>query len=205
MSLKRKGDSKALAINSYGKYNKDSGLYEVTMDVSKDFELHFNGDYQIAVHAADYRSDAPANWNLGTIKIWYKEGLEEGSNSGISPVYQPLPTIDFTYPPEIPQISPVLPLIGSALLVLAFFKYVTHLFTAGRANLSRLSFWGLLFLGNLLLILVIFSAFFIEVKLIPTLWLLLFISPVSLFLGFRALAQADCTVAEFRLPPSQAQ
>jgi hypothetical protein len=68
------------------------------------------------------------------------------------------------------------------------------------ANLSRLSFSGILFLGNLLLILVIFTAFFIEVKLIPTLCLLLFISPLSLFLGFRALAQADCTVGDFRHP-----
>jgi hypothetical protein len=134
------------------------------------------------------------------VKIWYKEGHEEGSNSGVNSIYMPLPNIDFTYPPEIPQIAPVLPLIGSSLLVFTFLKYFSHLFTAGRANLSRLSFWGVLFLGNLLLILMIFTAFFIEVKLIPTLWLLLFISPLSLFLGFRALAQADCTVGDFRQP-----
>ena len=202
LSLKKKSAERSLAINSYGKLNKETGLYEVTVDVSKDFDQQFNGDYQIAIHAADYRSDAPSSWNLGEIKLWFKEGLDEGSNSGVSATYRPLPNIDFSYPPEIPQISPVLPLIGSLVLVYAFFKYFAHLFTAGRANLSRLSFWGVMFLGNLLLILVIFAAFFIEVKLIPTLWLLLFISPVSLFLAFRALAQADCTVAEFRHPQS---
>ena len=101
-SLRRKSSEKSLSINSYGKLNKDSGLYEVSVDVSKDFDQHFNGDYEISVHAADYRSDAPASWNLGTIKIWYKEGLEQGSNNGIQAIYKPLPSIDFTYPPEIP-------------------------------------------------------------------------------------------------------
>jgi hypothetical protein len=187
-SLKRKSNEKSLSINSYGKLNKDSGLYEVSVDISKDLDQHFNGDYDISVHAADYRSDAPASWNLGTIKIWYKEGLDQGSNNGIQAIYKPLPSIDFTYPPEIPQISPVLPLVGSALLFFAFIKYITHLFGAGRANFSRLSFWGILFSLNLLLILVIFTAFFIEVKLIPTLWLLLFISPVTLFIAQRALS-----------------
>lgn len=197
-SLRRKSTEKSLAVNSYGKLNKESGLYEVSVDVSKDFDQHFNGDYEISVHAADYRADGPATWNLGNIKIWYKEGLEQGSNNGVQSTYRPLPNIDFTYPPEVPQISPVLPLVGSALLFFAFLRYIGHLFGAGRANLSRLSFWGLLFSANLLLILVIFTAFFIEVKLIPTLWLLLFISPVSLFIAQRALSQADCTVGEFR-------
>ena len=187
-SLRRKSSEKSLSVNSYGKLNKESGLYEVSVDISKDFDQHFNGDYEISVHAADYRADAPVSWNLGTIKIWYKEGLEQGSYNGIQATYKPLPTIDFTYPPEVPQISPVLPLVGSAILFIAFFKYISHLFGAGRANFSRLSFWGVLFSLNLLLILVIFTAFFIEVKLIPTLWLLLFISPVSLFIAQRALS-----------------
>jgi len=65
LSLKRKTNERSLAINSYGKLNKESGLYEITVDVSKDFDQHFNGDYQIAVHAADYRSEASAEWNLG--------------------------------------------------------------------------------------------------------------------------------------------
>lgn len=44
-SLRRKSSEKSLAINSYGKLNKDSGLYEVSVDISKDFDQHFNGDY----------------------------------------------------------------------------------------------------------------------------------------------------------------
>jgi len=200
-SLKRKAAG-SLQVNAYGKLNKESGLYEVTLDVSKDFQEHFNGDYEMTVTAADYRAEQALSWSLGTIKIWYKEGHEEGSNSGIKADYKPLPTIKFTYPPEQPQISLMLPLVGCGALVFTFLRYFAHLFTAGRANLSRLSFWGLLFTANLVVILLIFTAFFIEVKLIPTLWLLLFISPVSFFIAQRALSQADCVIGEFRLQSS---
>jgi hypothetical protein len=51
------------------------------------------------------------------------------------------------------------------------------------------------------LILVIFTAFFIEVKLIPTLWLLLFLSPVSFFITQRALSSADCSIGDFKPEP----
>jgi uncharacterized protein (DUF983 family) len=47
-------------------------------------------------------------------------------------------------------------------------------------------------------ILGIFTAFWIEVKLIPTLWILLFISPFALIISYYALQSADCTIGEFR-------
>ena len=67
VSIKKRAHSlkdpeRNLGINSYGKYNKDTGLYEVTFDVSKDMEMHLNGEYEIAVHAADYRGDASLGW-----------------------------------------------------------------------------------------------------------------------------------------------
>ena len=91
-----------MKVSSFGKYNKDSGVYEVTVDVSKDVELHLNGDYVVAVHAADYRAEKAVQWSLGKVKLWYKEGHEEGVNNGIKADYQPLPTIEFVYPPEAP-------------------------------------------------------------------------------------------------------
>lgn len=57
---------------------------------------------------------------------------------------------------------------------------------------------------TLLSILAIFAAFFIEVKLVPTLWLLLFISPVVLFISHRALVQADCQIPEYVTGSAQA-
>jgi hypothetical protein len=49
-----------------------------------------------------------------------------------------------------------------------------------------------------LAILGIFTAFWIEVKLIPIMWILLFISPVVLLISYKALQDADCTIGEFR-------
>ncbi len=197
VSLKRKAPG-SVQINAYGKYNKESGLFEATFDASKDFDQHFNGDYEVHVHAADYRGDAPVSWNAGQVKIWYKEGLEEGVNNGVRADYRPLPTIEFSFPPTPAQISLALPLVGCGLLGVLFFQFLMSGLFGNRANLSKMSFMGLLFSGSIALVLVIFGAFFVEVKLIPTLWLLLFISPVILMIGQRALSQADCTVPEWR-------
>ena len=47
----------------------------------------------MSVTAADYRADGSAKWDLGQIKIWFKEGLDEGVNNGVRADYRPLPTI----------------------------------------------------------------------------------------------------------------
>jgi hypothetical protein len=46
-----------LGINSYGKLNSQTGFYEITLDVTKGMD-HINGDYDIEVHAADFRADS---------------------------------------------------------------------------------------------------------------------------------------------------
>jgi hypothetical protein len=56
----------------------------------------------MTVTVADYRADAPAKWDLGQIKVWFKEGLDEGVNNGVSSDYRPLPSIEFTFPPVQP-------------------------------------------------------------------------------------------------------
>ena len=35
---------------------------------------HLNGDYEMTVHVADYRADKKVVWELGTVRIWFKEG-----------------------------------------------------------------------------------------------------------------------------------
>ena len=67
--------------------------------------MHLNGDYDITVHAADYRGEGAIVCQLGSIKIWYKQGLDEGSNNGIRDDHKPLETIEFTIAPSTPQIS----------------------------------------------------------------------------------------------------
>lgn len=92
----------------------------------------------------------------------------------------------------------MLPLVGCGLLAVLFFRFILGGLFGNRANLARLTFAGTLLVANLALVLIIFGAFFIEVKLIPTLWLLLFISPISLLIGQRALSQADCSIGEWK-------
>ena len=75
-------------------------MYEITVNVNKDIGVQLNGDYDLTVQIADYRAEAPLVWQLGSVKVWYKEGHEEGTNTGIKTDYQTLPTIHFSYPEE---------------------------------------------------------------------------------------------------------
>jgi hypothetical protein len=93
----------------------------------------------------------------------------------------------------------VLPIVGCGALVFFFLNFVTR-FLFGNGSLTGLTFKGFLFIANLILIMVIFTSFFIEVKLIPTLWLLLFLSPITFFISQRALTEADCTIGEYNAP-----
>jgi hypothetical protein len=193
---RKKGD---ITVSIQARLNKDSGVYEATVDVNKDFEMKINGEYNVVVHAADYRAETSAEWKLGSVKIWYKEGLEDAVNNGIKADYMPKGIIEFSYPPEPSQINLLFPLVGIALLGVAFLRFFVSLLS-NHANLGRLNFSGVLFLGNLLLILTIFTAFYIEVKLIPTLWLLLFLSLPTFLIAQRALSSADCSIGEYRAP-----
>jgi hypothetical protein len=44
----------------------------------------------------------------------------------------------------------------------------------------------------------IFAAFWIKVKLIPTLWILAAFSPISLFILNKGLVNADCSIGEMK-------
>ena len=57
--------------------------------------------------------------------------------------------------------------------------FVIHLFKAG-ANLSNMSFWGLLFTLNYACIMGIIVAFWIKVNLVNTLWILVAATPITL-------------------------
>jgi len=48
---------------------------------------HLNGEYEVKVHASDYRAQRNEVWDLGTINVWFKEGLDEGNNQGVKEAY----------------------------------------------------------------------------------------------------------------------
>lgn len=83
LTLRKAG---SIALSTQAKLNKESAIYEATIDFSRDISVHLNGEYSLSVHAADYRAE-PISWSLGNVKVWYKEGHEEGSNTGIKAEY----------------------------------------------------------------------------------------------------------------------
>lgn len=75
-----------------------------------------------------------------------------------------------------------------------------------EANLSNLSFWGLIFLGNYLIILLIIVAFWIgsagafKLNLVYTLWILAFAAPITLVTMNFGLTPENCHVSGFFNP-----
>jgi len=50
---------------------------------------HINGIYDIWVHISDHFASNKIEWPLGEIKLWFKQGLEEGNNHGIKDEFVP--------------------------------------------------------------------------------------------------------------------
>ena len=58
-----------------------------------------------------------------------------------------------------------------------------------------MDFWGMLMIGNVALIICVITAFWVSVNLIDTLWTLLFLTPVTLFIFNKGLAgSANCEI-----------
>ena len=63
---------------------------------------HINGVYDIEIHAADIRADSKHVWQVGSIQVWFRQGLDEGDNQGIKEAYVPKTLIKHIFPPEQP-------------------------------------------------------------------------------------------------------
>jgi hypothetical protein len=61
---------------------------------------HLNGEYEVKLHASDYRAIKQEVWDLGSINVWFKEGLDEGDNQGIHEEYKPNKVIEHYFPPQ---------------------------------------------------------------------------------------------------------
>ena len=89
-------------------------------------------------------------------------------------------------------------MIGVAIIVAAFLYFLKSTFSYS-SNVSKIDFFGFLMLVNILVILGIFSLFYWKVKLIPTLWILSAVAPISFFIVNKALITADCNIGEVRV------
>jgi hypothetical protein len=119
-----------------------------------------NGDYKLLAHVEDPRADKPYVKDLGTFQINFNEGSLDNDNFGIREDFKLYDKITNYFPPEEPAKGALIPLVFSGILGFMLFYYYTTLFTNG-ANLSNLSFWGMIFLINYIVVLVIIVAFWI--------------------------------------------
>ena len=66
---------------------------------------HLNGDYELSLHASDYRAEKSTSWELGKITVWFKQGLDTGSNQGIKEEYRAGEVIEHYFPAPAPEKS----------------------------------------------------------------------------------------------------
>lgn len=164
-----------------------------------------NGDYNFLVHVDDPRADQAVVKNLGSFQINFNEGSQEGTNLGVRDDYQLYETITNYFPPEPKDPSPVFPLAFTGLILFMFTLFFIQLFSNG-ANLGNLSFFGLLFLINFVVILLIIIFFWFgyigpfKLNLVTTLWILFAATPVTLFTMNYGLTPENCYVSAFQKP-----
>jgi len=59
------------------------------------------------VFVSDSRAENKETWELGTIHVWFKNGLDEGNNQGIAEEYRSHDLITHVFPPEEQPRNPI--------------------------------------------------------------------------------------------------
>jgi len=172
--------------------------HQISFDLRALITEQINGDYVIALHIEDPRAQKPLVIDMGILQVNFNEGSLEATNSGVRPDFELLEKITNYFPPEEEAKNSMLPLAFCGVLVVLFLNYVGQL-TANKVNLNGMSFGGFLFMMNYLLILGVIVAFWIEINLVNTLWILLALSPVTLWTMNSGLTPDNCHVPEFKL------
>ena len=95
-----------------------------------------------------------------------------------------------------PQKSPIIPVAFSGLTIGIFVYFFGKLYANG-SNFSQYSFWGLIFTINYLMIILVIIAFWIKINLVNTLWILLALSPFTVFTMNMALNADNCHISGF--------
>jgi hypothetical protein len=90
-----------------------------------------------------------------------------------------------------------MPLVFTGVLAVGYLIFLKETFSQ-KVNVSNLSFLGVLFIACILVVYGIFTAFWVKIQLIPILWILLFISPVLLFVSNKALVDVDMSIPDYR-------
>lgn len=86
-SLLKKSSDKNLKQNVFAKYDTQNKQYHITIDPKTDLE-HLNGEYTLELHFADKLASNEV-WRIGSLSVYFKEGLDEGNNQGYNSQYIP--------------------------------------------------------------------------------------------------------------------
>lgn len=72
-------ESEQLSINAQAQYNEEEKKFEGSVDFSDQFDL-VNGKYRVQLVALDSSLERAESWELGSINVWFKEGVAETNN-----------------------------------------------------------------------------------------------------------------------------
>ena len=153
----------------------------------------------MTLHIDDSRAVESKNMDLGVFQVNFNEGSLEADNLGVRSDFKLLDVITNYFPPEEESKGSVVPFAFCGILGLLFFNFFGSLFS-NQANLKNMSFFGMLFVLNYLLILGVIVAFWIQVNLVNTLWILAALAPVTLFTMNKGLTPENCHVSDFHNP-----
>ena len=127
------------------------------------------------------------------MSIDFDEGSLDREYNMVREDYKLYDIITNYFPPEPEAKGATIPLVFSGLLTFGLFVFIGSLYNNG-ANLSKLGGAGLLFLLNYLAIYGVIVAFWIEINLVNTLWILVGMTPVTLFTMHIGLREEDCEI-----------
>ena len=88
--------SEQLQINALGSF--DGFTFNGSVDFSNQFDL-VNGEYRVQLVALDSTAQGASTWDLGTIKVWFKEGQNDANNQRMQSNYFPQKEIVAQFPP----------------------------------------------------------------------------------------------------------
>ena len=148
------------------------------------------------MHVEDSRAINQLNINLGTLNVNFNDGSLEATNFGIRDDFKLLDKITNYFPPEEPSKGALIPLLFSAVTVGLFLHFMGSMY-GNSANLSNMTFGGFIFSLNYIVILLIIVAFWIKINLVNTLWIMLAVTPVTLYTMNIGLTPKNCHISDF--------
>jgi hypothetical protein len=190
----RKEGNRAYQFNAV--YNKETEKFDLHANLKDLLIERVNGDYKLELHAHDFNTNRHAMNALETIKVDFIDGSSNRNNLEGRADFKLYGKIVNIFDEEPAQKSALIPTIFAGLIGVFFVQFFFGLYSNG-ANFSDMSFWGMLFSINFLVILGVIVAFWIKINLVITLWVLLALTPVTLFMMNKALTSDNCHISGF--------